>query len=100
MSGLLEQPKDLRPLTDAAQWWIPRRFNNRPVSTATLHRWARKGVKGVRLEVIFTADGAVTSRDACRRFLSAVDAARRAEIHQKSEADYPATEDQMQAAGL
>jgi len=100
MSVLLETPKDLRPLTDAAQWWIPRRFNNRPVSTATLHRWAKRGVKGVKLDVVYTADGAVTSREACRRFLAAVDAARRAEMQEKSEADYPATEDQLKAAGL
>ena len=88
----------LKPLGYARRWWIPRREENRPVSPATINRWVRKGVKGVRLQVIYTPDGAVTSEAACRQFLAEVDRVRRDDMASAGALD--ATDNQLRAAGL
>ena len=43
------------------------RFGARP-DVSTLHRWATRGVHGVRLEFLRTPSGLVTSREALARF--------------------------------
>src|SRR5579859_7175260 len=47
------------------------RRNGKPVSPATLWRWASRGLKGVRLETIKIAGQTCTSDAAIDRFLSA-----------------------------
>ncbi|MDG2127035.1 MAG: DUF1580 domain-containing protein [Fuerstiella sp.] len=86
----------LKPLGYARRSWIPPRDNNKPVSPSTVYRWGKKGVKGVKLKMLFGPDGAVTSEAACREFLIAVDAARRAEMSPAIDA----TESELKRAGL
>ncbi len=96
---LLNNPvaETLRPLGYARKWWIPRNASNKPISPATINRWARKGVKGIRLPVLYTPAGAVTSEAACRQFLAEVDRMRRDGM---ATAAIDATEDQLRAVGL
>lgn len=72
------EPEDLKPLNFARCNWFPRRAGNRPISPATMHRWVRKGIHGVRLRVLRLPSGTVTTQAAVQEFLAAVDAARRA----------------------
>ena len=69
--------EELKPIDFARRWWFPRRDNNKPTSAATVHRWAREGVHGVKLAVLYTTDGAVTSEAACREFQLRIDQAKR-----------------------
>ena len=88
----------LKPLGYARKRWIPRRGNNKPVSPGTIHRWARDGVKGVKLAVVYAPGGAVTSEAACREFLAEVDRVRRGEVTAAAVLD--ATDDELRAVGL
>lgn len=88
--------EQLKPVGYARRWWIPRRHQNRPISPSTFYRWGKKGVKGVKLKLLFTPDGAVTSEAACREFLNAVDVARRAEMTPVVDA----TGNELRAVGL
>lgn len=56
----------LVPLSEAAQF-CPRR-RGKPRHPQTLARWARLGCRGVKLEVMETPSGPVTSQDAVVRF--------------------------------
>jgi len=51
---------------------IPPKDNGKPVSRNTVTKWAKTGVNGVRLEVIYVGGVARTSRQALRRFFNAV----------------------------
>jgi hypothetical protein len=42
------------------------------VSTASVHRWARTGMRGVRLETIVAGGRRCTTREALQRFFSRV----------------------------
>lgn len=96
---LLETPAEyLKPVDYARRWWFPRRNENRPVSPSTVYRWAKRGVQGVRLKLLFTPDGAVTSEAACREFLSQVDRVRRDGMAAESCID--ATDQELAKAGL
>jgi hypothetical protein len=66
---------DVLPLAQAARSLPPLR-SGRPVSPATLWRWAAHGLRGVRLEIVRIGGTACTSRQALRRFLADVEAAR------------------------
>jgi len=62
-----------------------------------MYRWVHKGVRGVKLEVLFIPSGTVTSEAACQRFRLEVDRAKRAALV----ADAPdVTPSQLKAAGL
>lgn len=51
---LADTPAELlKPINYARAHWIPRRNGGAPISPATLYRWARKGVHGVRLQVLY-----------------------------------------------
>lgn len=96
---LADSPTDeLRPLSYARRRWIPRRHNGKPVSPSTIFRWARKGVRGVKLPVLFTPTGAVTSEKACRHFLEEVDRVRRGSMNETRLID--ASDDDLRRAGL
>ena len=48
--------------------WLPRRRGNRRVHVSTIHRWARRGCRGVRLEFIQVGGTMCTSTEAIQRF--------------------------------
>ena len=97
---LLNNPvaETLRPLGYARRRWIPWNSNNKPISPQTINRWTRKGVKGVKLAVVYTPAGAVTSEAACLRFLAEVDRVRRDGMAAAGAID--ATDDELRAVGL
>lgn len=45
------------------------------LSSAAMHRWARKGRFGIRLEVLVTPSGRITTKEAICRFFAAITAA-------------------------
>jgi hypothetical protein len=51
---------------------LPRLRNDRPVSPATLWRWAARGVRDVRLETIKIGGATCTSVEALQRFIAAL----------------------------
>jgi hypothetical protein len=62
--------EDLVVLTKAAAWIAERTGGRRP-NISTLHRWATRGVRGVKLETVAVGHVRYTSIDAVRRFLNA-----------------------------
>ena len=54
-------------LTEAAKL-LPRRRGDRVVHVATLYRWAQRGLKGIRLEIIQIGGTKCTSIEALQRF--------------------------------
>lgn len=60
---------------------IPRRAGGRQVSTAAVHRWVRRGIRGVQLECLQVAGARCTSLEALQRFFDrlTVGAGRKAE---------------------
>lgn len=65
-------------LTEAARLMPPRR-EGRPVSLCTIWRWAQHGVRGIRLETVYSGGSRMTSREALERFCAAITAARSGE---------------------
>ena len=63
--------EDLITLAQAARI-VPKRRVDKPTSPATLYRWATKGLRGVRLEVIAAGGVLCTSREAIGRFFNAL----------------------------
>ena len=53
---------------------LPRTRGDRPVSPATLWRWAAHGLRGVKLETVRVGGTTCTSVEALRRFFAALDA--------------------------
>ena len=98
MCSLLQNEpiENLMPLEIARKSWVPKRSTDKPISTATIYRWAKRGCCGVKLEVLYTPDGAVTSRAAVMEFLAAVDKARRGGPPERLQA----TDEELCAAGL
>lgn len=62
--------EDLILLPTAAAWIAQRTGGRRP-NISTLHRWATRGVRGVRLETVAVGHVRYTSVEAVRRFLNA-----------------------------
>lgn len=91
---------DLRPLSYARMHWVPRDEYGRIVSAPTMYRWARRGVCGEKLDVLYTPQGAATTQASVIDFLRRVDAARRAEFEPVKPENYAADDAQMAAAGL
>lgn len=58
---------------------IPRRRGGKRVAVATLHRWSRKGLNGIRLETIQVAGTRCTSIEALQRFFDRLTVLREAE---------------------
>jgi hypothetical protein len=67
---------DVQPLAQAARSLLPPLRSGRPVSPATLWRWAAHGLRGVRLQIVRIGGTACTSKAALREFFAAVEAAR------------------------
>jgi hypothetical protein len=63
------------PLTEAPKRReLPRRRFQRPPHVATFYRWAKYGVRGVRLETIRVGGTRCTSLQAIQRFFNALSA--------------------------
>lgn len=60
--------EELLSLTDAARR-LPHRRAGRPTHVATLFRWAKRGVRGVRLETVRIGGCVCTSSEAITRFI-------------------------------
>ena len=58
-------------LTAAAKR-LPKLRNDRPVSPATIWRWYRFGIHGIKLETIVVGGTRATSVEALNRFLAAI----------------------------
>lgn len=71
MSILDEDPLPLGRATRI----LPSLRRGRPVNPATLRRWASKGLRGVKLEVLRCGGTMCTSRGALQRFFSALSVA-------------------------
>ncbi len=59
------------PLAEAARR-LPRLRAGRPVSPATLWRWASHGLRGVRLQTVRVGGTTCTSTEALNRFFAAL----------------------------
>ena len=68
---MIDISEEIRPLSGWSKE-LPRRRQGRPVNTATLYRWAKQGLKGVRLEVIQIGGSTCTSKSALQRFFNAL----------------------------
>ncbi len=62
-------------MAEAARRLPPRSARHRHAHVATLHRWASRGVRGVRLETVRLGGMRVTSVEALQRFAEQVTAA-------------------------
>jgi hypothetical protein len=61
--------KRLIPLSDCPRLrWLPRRRRGRRPHAATFFRWAKHGLRGVRLETIRVGGTLCTTQDALRTF--------------------------------
>jgi hypothetical protein len=94
--------EDLLALPEAAKI-LPQRRQGRKVSTSSLYRWAKRGLKGVRLEVIQIGGTTATSKQALQRFCDRLTAAARpatpAEDAPQVE-DHEATERELDQLGI
>lgn len=87
--------------TDAAKD-LPRRRRGRPVHPATLHRWASRGIGGVRLEFIKIGGTRCTSREALQRFFDTITRAsgdEQAAASRPVERDVEQTSERLEQAG-
>jgi hypothetical protein len=48
--------------------WLPGRREGKRIHVATVHRWAQRGLRGVRLETLRAGGALVTSEAAITRF--------------------------------
>jgi hypothetical protein len=51
---------------------IPKRSDGSKVSVSAVHRWASRGIKGVRLETVKVGHTRCTSNEALKRFFQAI----------------------------
>ena len=88
--------------TEAARR-VPMRRRGKPTHVATIHRWAKNGVRGVRLESLRLGGGLVTSVEALQRFaesLTAGDGVPVVRTSAQRERAADRAERELQAAGV
>src|SRR5262249_19645915 len=61
--------EDIRSMAHAAKW-LPTRRGDRPPHASCLFRWAKYGLRGVRLETLRVGGTLCTSREALERFFA------------------------------
>ena len=71
---MIDISEEILPLSAWAKQ-LPRRRQGRPMNPATLYRWAKQGLNGVRLEVIQIGGSTCTSKSALQTFFNALTAA-------------------------
>jgi hypothetical protein len=62
--------EDVAPLGKAGGKFLPSRRKGRPVHASCLFRWAKYGLRGVKLETIRIGGTLCTSRQALERFFA------------------------------
>lgn len=77
---MIVELKDAACLTHAARRWLPPSRTGKPVHSSVLHRWAEKGIRGIRLQTWRVGGQRMTTQAALEEFL------------QKLNADSPAAE--------
>ena len=95
-----EAPIGLGDLTGES--YIPRR-GGKTLHRSIPFRWASRGTRGIRLEVVRTPSGLCTTRSAVLRFFAALtDPAPQPprRTHRRREADIAAAERELAAAGV
>ncbi len=65
----IHMSEQILSLTDAATM-LPRRRGGRKPHVSTIYRWAKRGIHGVRLEIIQIGGTKCTSREALARFFA------------------------------
>jgi Protein of unknown function (DUF1580) len=63
--------EQLLPFAQAVEH-VPRRRRGKKLHVGTLYRWARDGVAGVRLEIVYVGSSPMTTVEALHRFFAAV----------------------------
>jgi hypothetical protein len=61
--------EEIQPIVRAAKW-LPARRGDRPTHASCLFRWAKHGLRGVRLETLRVGGTLCTSREALERFFA------------------------------
>jgi hypothetical protein len=87
------------PLTTAAGR-LPSVRGGRSVHVGTLHRWARKGVRGIRLDVIQLGGTLCTSQRSLREFFEALTSKQQPAESKTAAADTSTVDRQLDALGL
>ncbi len=97
---------DLIPLRQACSF-IPSRVHGKNLHYSTLWRWASRGVRGVKLEVLRIGGGAYVTREGIDRFIAALNtganaapAARKERTAKCRAADIERAERACAAAGI
>lgn len=80
---MIDLSEEILPLSVWARR-LPRRRQGRPVNRATLYRWATRGLKGIRLEVIHIGGTTCTSKSALQVFFNALTEAEKQEVSGRS----------------
>jgi hypothetical protein len=61
--------EEVRPISKATKWIPPRRYD-RPPHASCLFRWAKHGLRGIKLETLRVGGTLCTSRQALERFFA------------------------------
>ena len=94
--------EELLTFTEATKI-LPKRRRGRKVATSTLYRWAKRGLRGVRLEVTQVGGTMCTSRAALRRFFNRLTVAAQREVQTSRQDPFgtsDAAEQQLDQAGF
>lgn len=94
----IDLSQNLIPLSKAARS-LPRLRGDRPVSPATLWRWAAHGLRGVKLEIVRVGGTTCTSPEALQRFFSALNE-EQAPTPASNAARQQRAADQLEAVGI
>ncbi len=81
------------------QPWLPRRRNGQKLDVGTVHRWAARGLNGVKLEYVKVGGTRVTTASALQRFFAALAQLEGGEAAPPT-ARQRETERQLDAAGI
>lgn len=79
---------------------LPSLRNNRPIHASTLWRWAKKGLRGVKLEVLPIGGGKATSMEALQRFFAALAQLQDAPVERTAPYQQDQIEQELIRAGL
>ena len=82
---MIDLSEEIRPLSAWARLLIGRGQKGGPMNRSTLYRWATRGLRGVRLEVIQIGGTTCTSKTALQAFFNALTEAEKQEVSARSE---------------
>jgi len=89
--------EELAPLAKASNLWVPTRPH-----VATIWRWATRGIRGVKLDIVRIGGSTCTSREAVGRFLSAINGrdVLPSDTSKRREAEISRAERELASAGV